>query len=340
MNGGRVLLLAASLIFASQFPCPGWAGPNGPPVLTPMTASTAPDRLKPIGRFQLIEGKLWAEVYAPTLQTQDGPLPCWTYATVGLRSVGQKEMLLTIKREKGEDASAYDRFLPNLFTTFYQLAQNGQRVDIGGFTQLGKGGTPLLGRADLLGLLYAAPQPIPGLEISPDHLMVLLATERELKLALSLGETRFLSRLGHATRYYPVPPWADRKRPEVYGPEAEERKSLLGKVHCTAVPGVKVRLENRKTASIETQKKTAPPGSGMMVSLPTGRLLLTVSPRGAQSLKKAASDPRHGRAHDREPYLPPGKPGSQPNERLRGWLRISAFHRGLGAGPGGTECGK
>ena len=250
----------------------------------------APVRLKPIARFVLVEGKLWAEVYSHTIDTAGGPLPCWTYATVGMRSANQKEMLLTVKREKGEPESAFDRFLPNLFTSFYQLALQGQSVDVGGYTQLGRGGTSILGRTDFLGLIYTAPQPLPGIQVSADQLAVLLVTERELKLALRLGTTRLLSRLGESTRYYPVPPWADRHRQEVYGPDTEEFKSLLAKMPGITVPGVRVRIEDEQKAAGSVRKVAPPPGGGMMVTLPSGRVVLTVTSQAAPSLKKALSE--------------------------------------------------
>jgi len=250
----------------------------------------APERLKPIARFALVEGKLWAEVYSHTLDTVEGPLPCWTYATVGMRSANKKEMLLTVKREKGEPETVFDRFLPNLFTSFYQFAQKGQCVDVGSYTQLGHGGTPILGRSDLLGLIYTTPQPLQGIEITADHLAVILVTERELKLGLSLGMTRLLSRLGEATRYYPVPPWADRKRPEVYAPDTEELKSLLAKMPGITVPGVRVRIDNEGKASSDSKRVAPPPGGGMMVKIPSGRVVLTVTPQAAPRLKKAISE--------------------------------------------------
>lgn len=142
---------------------------NSPLTLSKIPIGT-PEGLKPIARFALVEGKLWAAVYSHTLDTVAGPLPCWTYATVGMQSAGQKEMLLTIKREEDEPETAFDRFLPNLFTAFYQFAQKGQRVDVGSYTQLGRGGTPLLGRSDFIGLIYTAPQPLKGIEVKADYL--------------------------------------------------------------------------------------------------------------------------------------------------------------------------
>lgn len=250
----------------------------------------APEGLKPIARFVLVEGKLWAEVYSHTLDTVEGPLPCWTYATVGMRSANQKEMLLTVKREKGEPETAFDRFLPSLFTSFYQFAQKGQCVDVGSYTQLGHGGTPILDRPDFLGLIYTAPQPLQDIEVTADHLAVILVTERELKLGLSLGMTRLFSRLGEASRYYPVPPWADRNRPEVYAPDTEELKSLLAKMPGITIPGVRVRIDNEGKALNDSKKVAPPPGGGMMVKLPSGRVLLTVTPQAAPRLKKAISE--------------------------------------------------
>jgi hypothetical protein len=205
-------------------------------------------RLKPIARFALVEGKLWADVYSHSIDSVEGPIPCWTYVTVGMQSANQKEMLLTVKREKGEAEDAFDRFLPNLFTSFYKFAEKGQVVDIGGITQLGPGGTPILGRPDFLGLIYTAPQSLPGIEVRPDQLTVLLVTQRELSLGRRLGMTRLLSRLGESVRYYPAPPWADRKRQEVFGPDGEENKgSALNRV---GNPGLKPWQTERRLQAL------------------------------------------------------------------------------------------
>ena len=261
-----------------------------PPIKPIVVIASTTERLKAIARFVLVEGTLWAEVYSHSIDSVEGPIPCWTYATVGMQSVNQKEMLLTVKREKGEAEDAFDRFLPNLFTSFYKFAQKGQVVDIGGITQLGPGGTPILGRPDFLGLIYTAPQSLPGLEVRPDQLTVLLVTQRELSLGLRLGMTRLLSRLGESVRYYPVPPWADRRRHEVFGPDSEETKSMLARVPGFDVPGMRVRIEDEDAASKDSEKVLpAPPGSLMKVNLPTGRVVLTVTSKAAPGLKKALS---------------------------------------------------
>jgi hypothetical protein len=140
-------------------------------------------------------------------------------------------------------------------------------------------------------LIYTAPQTLPGMEVRPDQLTVLLVTQRELSLGLRMGMTRLLSRLGESARYYPAPPWADRKRHEVYGPDSEETKSLLARVSAINVPGVRVSIENAENGPNDpAMGLPALPGSMTKVNLPTGRVVLTVTPEGAPRLKKAISE--------------------------------------------------
>ncbi len=258
-----------------------------PPEPLPGTSVQAPATPKVLATFLLVKDKLAARVYAHTLETAQGPLPCWTYVTEGMRIAGQKEMLLTIQRDKDEDEMAFDRFLPRLFTIFYQLAEKGQRVDVGGYSQIAPGGLPLLGREDFLGILYIAPQAMPGVPVEPDQLAAVLVTEREVKLSLEFGQTRILARLGLAKRYFPTPPWSDRHRPEVVGTDAEEQASRIAKTSRDHIPGAYVRMENEIPALAQAADKVAP-GENREFTPPRGRLVLTITSRGAAKIRNLA----------------------------------------------------
>jgi hypothetical protein len=51
-------------------------------------------------------------------------------------------------------------------------------------------------------------------------------TREEAEAVIEYGHARILGRLGQSVRYFPTPPWADRRRAPVVG--ADEKRSILG----------------------------------------------------------------------------------------------------------------
>ncbi len=57
----------------------------------------------PGGKVEIIPNRLYAVVSSGDVETTvDGTVSCWNYVSDGLRSVGQKEIWVTIKRAPGE----------------------------------------------------------------------------------------------------------------------------------------------------------------------------------------------------------------------------------------------
>lgn len=156
--------------------------------------------------FDLVPGKLTARLCAHEIGDSGDPVPCWSYVTDGLAALQQKEVVFTLRRghEEAVDGFPHDPF--HLFTTLYQLASQGQRVDVGGFTQFGARG--FFGHH----LVYLNPRPLSGVTLPQSALLALLVTLDELRAVQEFGPTRLMARLGQASRYYPFPPWSDRLR--------------------------------------------------------------------------------------------------------------------------------
>jgi hypothetical protein len=110
-----------ALLFAGTFliGCKPNKGPAGegqappsatePPAnVTSAPAAGAPDSSPSVSaarlltREQIVPNELSVSVYTNTFETPTGPAPCWTYASDGLWSFRQKEILFSIKREPGK----------------------------------------------------------------------------------------------------------------------------------------------------------------------------------------------------------------------------------------------
>jgi hypothetical protein len=104
-----------------------------------------------------------------------------------------------------------------------------------------------------------------------------------------LGSPRIEPRLRDAFRYYPTPPWADRTRREVLESDGEEAKSLLARVPGLSLPGVRVRIEDEIDPAMAASGPQAAPGHDRMLNLPSGQIVLTVTPEATTGLRNAAS---------------------------------------------------
>jgi hypothetical protein len=190
-------------------------------------------------RIELDSAKLTAQVYLHEIETADESLSCWSYVTDGLLAHQQKEVVFTLRRVPDEPDDKFPQEPLHLFRTIYQLAQKGQLVDVGGFTQFGA--RSLFGRH----LAYVSPQPLRGVVIPQRAISALLVTEDELLAVREFGITRVMSRLGQASRFYPCPSWSDRSRPGLsFG--ATRQPSVLTTVRRVRAPGVQVSREGEQ----------------------------------------------------------------------------------------------
>jgi len=153
---------------------------------------------------------------------------------------GQKELIFTLRRGRGEKASDFPEDPFQFFVAVHGFAARGQLVDAGDISQFG--GAGLLGYE---GLAYIRPQPFKAFEVSSPALAAILLTEEELVAVKEFGITRVMARLGQAYHYYPCPPWSDRTRSGL--PLIERmQESLLARTHRIRAPGVRVRLEGNQ----------------------------------------------------------------------------------------------
>ena len=146
-------------------------------------------------------------IYSHTIETAAGPIDCWSYVTRGLEAFGHREIVVTLKRERGEASAEYPDDPLAFVTAIVPLAQQGSLAEPGSFSQFCPGGWLFGGH-----VMYIEAQPLPGVDVPPRALAAILITGDELETLSAYGATRVLSRLAREATYYPCPPWSDRAR--------------------------------------------------------------------------------------------------------------------------------
>jgi len=231
-------------------------------------------------QVELIPGKLKVRIFLHVIDSQKGPVPCWSYVTEGLWAHGQKELIFTLSRKPNEKPLDYSRDLLNLFKNVYELAKQGRLVNVGDYSEFGPSG--FLGRSDLRGIGYVTPQILQGVKVLGPHLAGIFLTDEELAIAKSLGVTRVMANLGWAYRYYPCPPWFERDRSSVLLSKPMQEHSILTHMGRGPVQGAWILLDHEKQLFLSV--------------LPAARsklqALLTKSPPRAPLALLIEADPR------------------------------------------------
>ena len=155
-----------------------------------------------------------------------------TAVTEGLVESGQRELVLTLRLERHESPMPKMQELIRFFTTVHAWAQQGTRVDEGGFTPFGDRG--LFGTSQS-GLLYADARPLPGVELPSKALAAIFVDAQESAAARDFGTYRVLTRIGAQLRMFPYPTWGALDRPSAVTPR--EASSVLAKVARVRIPG-------------------------------------------------------------------------------------------------------
>ncbi|MBN1967361.1 MAG: DUF3480 domain-containing protein [Anaerolineae bacterium] len=218
-------------------------------------------------KFPVLDDRLSVWVFKHTLHTVQGELPCWSFATDGLRAHGQKEIILTLRRSGTGPTDGFPSDPLYLFKTIYGFAERGQLADQGSYTELGPPG--MFGRGDLVGLYYTAPQFPPGMDYTRFALSAILLSAEELAVGKQFGFTRMLAILGQAASYFPCPPWADPARPPLVSLEKMQAHSFLAKpVPQVRISGTHVCLEQRARLVLRLLESHKQGVSGMVNQLP------------------------------------------------------------------------
>jgi hypothetical protein len=247
-------------------------------------------------------------IFSHHVDSQFGPVACFSYVTDGLRASGQKEMILTVSDDREE---AQPPMLPlQFFARVNELAVQGHVVDIGGFSYT----EPPVGfMGNFRGILYEHSQSFAGVPAPADALMAILATEDEVEVAKRCGNSRVLVRLGDSYRYFPFPPWSDRARSSVVTQDFW-RQSLLSRMPRLSAPGITVRQEGERVM-VRLASRVAVIVNEMLSKLPDDRPITLCA-----NLDPEADGMLVWQPGQREPraIVPPGSKG----ERMGGCFII------------------
>ena len=164
----------------------------------------------------------------------------------GLARVGQKEVVIFVKRGASESFDDYPLSALELFEMLYRLAEEGRIVDVGGFTGLAPESAGLFGKENLRGIIYTPPDSLPGVAIPSSSITAILVTQNELDAAMQFGVVRFMALLGFRYRYFPTAPWVERGRPDITSP-AEMSSSVLAQTPRARVGDARAYLRGIET---------------------------------------------------------------------------------------------
>lgn len=184
-----------------------------------------PERAGP-WQVECAEGGLSVRIFWHSVTTQQGQRPCWFYLSHGMEKHAQRELVFGLEALSEERPEAFPRDPLQLLAQIYQLAAQGHRVSPGDRTVLGQ--SQFLGRKDCSGLLYLPCPNIEGLELR-QALCILPLMGGELEIMERHGPLRVTGHLGKSRKYFPFPPWFDRRRPALVTP-LTLKPSLLNSV--------------------------------------------------------------------------------------------------------------
>jgi hypothetical protein len=154
----------------------------------------------------------------------------WAFVSKGLRALGHPELVLIVKREAGEGADAYPPDAPDVVDSLAKAVRGGRKLSPWELAGMPEG---MLGRPDLTGVLIVPGEDDARLGAGGETLVILGVTKDELGAAMHFGASRVTNLLGMKARFFPFPPWIDRRRESVVS-LAEMEGSLIGGIGSRA----------------------------------------------------------------------------------------------------------
>lgn len=137
-----------------------------------------------------------------------------TFVTDGLKSVGQRELILTVLNPEKRTYKQVPDDIVKYFRTVYKLAEEGRLVSGGDITRFGDQ-THFLA-PPFQGLMYLDGSPPPGVLAPLGSLIAIPVTAEELDAYEIGGSLRVTGGLSTKSSYFPYPYWCDLKRSSVF----------------------------------------------------------------------------------------------------------------------------
>lgn len=162
--------------------------------------------------IELLPDLLKASISLCSFNMSDEEYICWTYASDGLKNSGQKELLLSIRKQPEERISDFPQAPLEFFKTVMQHSLSKEYIESGSISDFGEGGF-LSDR--FCAAAYVRSQPLGDWFPPPDSLATVLLTRQELAATQLAGLVRVLSLMGKTYLHYPCPVWNDLNRDSV-----------------------------------------------------------------------------------------------------------------------------
>jgi hypothetical protein len=83
----------------------------------------------------VVQDKLQVTVYSHDIESQLGPIPCWSYLTSGLWTVGHRELIFTLRREDNRNFKTFPKEPLDILPTILRLAEEGRTVNVGDLSE-------------------------------------------------------------------------------------------------------------------------------------------------------------------------------------------------------------
>ncbi len=149
-------------------------------------------------KLGIIPNRLAVSIYLHHLSVGGKSVPCWSYVSDGFLSLKQKELVLTLQAEEGEDTAKFPAQPLQMFVFLYKYATQ-KPIQAGDVIKLGEKG--LMG-FPALGCTIPLVN-IPNAPFNRPTFSVLLLSKEEFLTAHSYGLTRVISRLGYEQKRFP-----------------------------------------------------------------------------------------------------------------------------------------
>ncbi|MGD8559655.1 MAG: hypothetical protein PVF34_06460 [Gammaproteobacteria bacterium] len=159
-------------------------------------------------KLELIPKRLVVSIYQQRLMGKGSLIPCWIFVTQGMAAQKQKEFVLVLRLQKGDNGKTFPKAPLQLFIFLYKAVLQKKRFNVGDVTRLGeKGFMGFKGVGYTFELVNAA-----DLNLPEHYLTCILLSTDETMAAQASGLTRVLARLGYEINWFPIHPWNELER--------------------------------------------------------------------------------------------------------------------------------
>lgn len=166
--------------------------------------------------LELVPDVLRAHILLTSFCMGEEEILCWTYLSEGLKKAGQKEILISIKKQADDKVGDFPQSPVEFFKTVLQHAVRNEKIDIGSISDFGESGFL---SSTFTGAAYVRSQAMGDWFPPEDSVAALLLTAEELAASQFAGLSRVLALLGKENLHFPCPVWNDLSRASVISPE-------------------------------------------------------------------------------------------------------------------------